>query len=145
VRLRRRRDASLRGCVGRVEPCDPLLAAVRRAAVAAASADPRFAPVTIDELPTLAVQVSVLGPLLSVRPDEVEVGVHGLWVSHRGRQAVLLPQVAARAGWEREVFLGRTCGKAGLPHDAWRDPLCRIRAFTALSFADGPELPVPPA
>ena len=145
VSLKRRRDAALRGCIGRAEACDPLLAAVRRAAVAAASADPRFRPVTRDELPSLAVQISVLGPLIVVRPEEVEVGRHGLLVRHRGCQGLLLPQVAAREGWDRERFLGQTCRKAGLPAAAWRDPDCRIEVFTALSFEDGEGRPQAPA
>jgi AMMECR1 domain-containing protein len=92
--------------------------------------------VTLDELPSLALQISVLGPLTPVRPDEVEVGRHGLLVSHSGRQALLLPQVAERLGWDRERFLDGTCRKAGLAASAWRDPGCRIHAFTALSFED---------
>lgn len=134
--LKRRDGAELRGCVGRAEPCEPLLAAIRRAAVAAASADPRFAPVTLAELASLTLQISVLGPLAAVGPDEVEAGRHGVLVSHSGRQALLLPQVAERLGWDRDGLLDAACRKAGLPAGAWRDPGCRIQAFTAFSFED---------
>jgi AmmeMemoRadiSam system protein A len=137
VSLKSHRDAELRGCVGRADAREPLVAAVVRAAVAAATSDPRFAPVTVAELPLLAVQISVLGPLVVVRPEQVKVGVHGLMITHLGRQGLLLPQVAAREGWDRERLLGWTCRKAGLPPDSWRDADCRIEAFTAQWFEDG--------
>ena len=136
VSLKRRDGAELRGCVGRAEACEPLLAAIRRAAVAAATADPRFVPVTLDELPSLTLQISVLGPLAAVRPEEVEAGRHGVLISHSGRHALLLPEVAERLGWNRERLLDGACRKAGLAADTWRDPDCRILAFTALSFDD---------
>jgi AmmeMemoRadiSam system protein A len=136
VSLKRHRDAELRGCVGRADAREPLLAAVARAAVAAATSDPRFAPVTAAELPTLAVQISVLGPLVVVRPEQVQVGVHGLMITHLGRQGLLLPQVAVREGWDRERLLVWTCRKAGLPPESWREAACRIEAFTAQWFED---------
>jgi AmmeMemoRadiSam system protein A len=120
VSLKRRGGGELRGCVGRAAATEPLLALVARLAVAAASEDPRFEPVTFEELPSLSVQVSVLGPLLPVQPAEVQVGLHGLLVSHLGRQGLLLPQVPWQQGWDRELFLDWTCRKAGLPADAWQ-------------------------
>jgi AmmeMemoRadiSam system protein A len=139
VTLRVRADGALRGCVGQAEPREPVLVAVGHAAVAAATRDPRFAPVTLGELPSLIVHVSVLGPLQPVQPGQVEVGLHGLLITHRGRQGLLLPHVADGEGWDRERLLRSVCRKAELSLDAWRDPACRLQAFTAVSFAD--ELP----
>lgn len=136
VTLRRRADDELRGCVGIVEPSFPLGDAVRRAAVSAAFQDPRFPPVTLDELPSLAVHVSVLGPLAPCAPEDVEVGRHGVFVRHRERSALLLPQVAPENGWDRETLLRQLCRKAGLPADAWREPECRLFVFETETFTE---------
>jgi uncharacterized protein (TIGR00296 family) len=53
---------------------------------------------------------------------------------HRG---LLLPQVAAERGWDRETFLGETCRKAGLPSDAWRREGVEIFVFEAEVFSEG--------
>jgi AmmeMemoRadiSam system protein A len=126
----------LRGCVGRMGSDLPLLETVARMAVAAATEDGRFDPVAQEELGALSIEVSVLSPLEPVRPEDVEVGRHGLLVSYRGRRGVLLPQVAVEHGWDRETFLGHTCWKAGLPEDTWRKPGVEILAFTADVFGE---------
>jgi hypothetical protein len=132
----RRADGELRGCVGRMEADDSLAATVARMAVVAATTDGRFDPVTADELGMLTIEISALGPLRDVSPEDVVVGRDGLLVRGLGRQGVLLPQVATDHGWDRETFLGRTCQKAGLPADAWRGPQVRVRAFSATVFGE---------
>ena len=129
VTLRRRSDGALRGCVGIPEPRHPLEGAVRRAAVAAALSDRRFAPVTADELPGLAIQVSILTELRPGRAEEVVVGRHGVVIRGLGRAALLLPQVAVEQGWDVETLLRQLCRKAGLPGDAWRDEECQLLLF----------------
>ena len=136
VTLRRRQDDELRGCVGLMETAEPLLESVARMAVAAARSDARFEPVREDELAEIVIEISALGTLREVRPDEVEIGRDGLLVREGGRQGVLLPQVASEHGWDRETFLERTCGKAGLPASAWRSPGVRILAFSATVIAE---------
>lgn len=128
----------LRGCIGYVEPLKPLFATVRECAVAAALRDPRFEPVTPKELPALHVEISVLSPLVDIRPDQIEVGRHGLLVSRGAQRGLLLPQVAVEWKWDRKHFLEETCLKAGLPPDAWRKG-ARIQAFTAQVFQEPPQ------
>jgi AmmeMemoRadiSam system protein A len=130
-----RNQGSLRGCIGHVDPDEPLARCVAECARAAALHDPRFAPVTASELPNLSIQISVLSPLFDMRPEEVEIGRHGLYVSSGLHRGLLLPQVAAEWNWDRERFLDETCVKAGLPADAWRRG-ARIQGFTTWSFAD---------
>jgi AmmeMemoRadiSam system protein A len=132
VTLRRRADHSLRGCIGHVQPERPLAETVTEAAVAAATHDPRFPAVTIEELLALQVEVSVLGAAQPIRAEDVEVGRHGLIVRARGRSGLLLPQVPLSYGWDRVTFLERTCAKAGLHRSAWRESGCELLAFTAL-------------
>jgi AmmeMemoRadiSam system protein A len=136
VTLTRRKDGGLRGCVGVPEPLYRLDQAVARAAIAAALYDGRFDPVEAAELPELSVYVSVLGDLRPVAPAEVEVGVHGLVIRFGGRSGLLLPQVAADRGWDRERFLDETCRKAGLHLGTWRNPDCELLAFTATVFGE---------
>ena len=96
----------------------------------------RFDPVLPSELPDLSLHVSVLGELRPIDPEAVEVGVHGLVIRGGGRSGLLLPQVAAERGWDRERFLDETCRKAGLPPETWRRPDCELLAFTATVFSD---------
>jgi AmmeMemoRadiSam system protein A len=129
-------QGELRGCIGYVEPVKPLADAVAHCAASAATADPRFPPVTAEELPRLRVEVSVLSPLHPVAdPQEIRIGTHGLFISQAGRHGLLLPQVATEFGWDRETFLRQTCLKAGLPGDAWRRGAA-IQVFTVDHFTD---------
>ncbi len=116
-----RKQHELRGCIGQPEPHDPLGSVIVHCAAAAALEDPRFPPVEAAELPSIAVEISVLTPLMKVSdPDAVEVGRHGLVIARGGRRGLLLPQVPTEWHWSREEFLEQTCRKAGLPKDAWR-------------------------
>jgi AmmeMemoRadiSam system protein A len=139
VTLRRRPQGALRGCVGITQPLYSLPTAVARASVSAAFRDPRFPAVVLSELPHLSVHVSVLSPLHPLAPEDVRVGVHGLLVRRGELSGLLLPQVAASEGWDRETFLAHTCLKAGLPGEAWREPECEVQAFTAVVFGEVPE------
>jgi AmmeMemoRadiSam system protein A len=124
----------LRGCTGYVEARVPLWEAVRDLAVASASRDRRFPPVTRDELDRLHIEVSVLTPPRPIDPAEIEIGRHGLVVRMGAHAGLLLPQVAPEWGWDAAEFLARTCEKAGLPRDAWKAPGCEIRGFEAQIF-----------
>jgi hypothetical protein len=112
---------ALRGCIGHVEPDQQLSRAIPNAAIAAASSDPRFAPMTSEELADVDIELSILGPLEQIgRAAGIEIGRHGLLVEHGWNRGLLLPQVAAEWGWDAEAFLAQTCHKAGLPLDAWK-------------------------
>ena len=129
-------DRALRGCIGHVEGDRPLAQSVSEMAVAAASSDPRFPPVTADELDGLDIELSVLGELEPITaPTDIEIGRHGLLVEHHGHRGLLLPQVAVEWHWDAETFLAQTCHKAGLPRDAWKSgaSICR---FAAEVFAE---------
>ena len=131
------KDGDLRGCIGSIYPVAPLFQAVAGSAVNAAFRDPRFYPLRKEELPNLDLEISVMGPIQTIKTvDEIEVGRDGLIIT-RGRNAgLLLPQVATDYGWDRETFLSHTCVKAGLPPDSWRSPECRIERFSAEVFSE---------
>lgn len=111
----------LRGCIGHIEPNEPLGDVIVHCAVAAGSTDPRFPSVTAAELPDLHIVLSILGPLVPVAtPDDIEIGRHGLVVELGWHRGLLLPQIASEWGWDRDTFLAQTCRKAGLANDAWK-------------------------
>jgi uncharacterized protein (TIGR00296 family) len=83
----------------------------------------------------LRIEISVLTPIVPIRPDDVEVGVHGLLIRKGGRRGLLLPQVAAEHGWDRQAFLSAVCEKAGLLRDAWRAD-AELYSFTAEVFGE---------
>ena len=128
-------DGKLRGCVGFPVATLSLFKAIAETARAAASEDPRFAPVKLAEARTLRISISILSPLRTITPPEVEIGRHGLVISQGARRGLLLPQVPVKQGWDRSTFLEQTCLKAGLPPDAWRAG-AHIEAFTAEVFGD---------
>lgn len=117
----------------------PLGEIIRQVAVSAARSDPRFAPVTSDELAELRIEISVLSE--PVRLETVDwcrlvIGRDGLLVRRGEAQAVLLPQVATVHGFAPEPFLNAVCHKAGLAPGSWREPATHIFTFTADIFAE---------
>ena len=132
-----RRRGELRGCIGTLAPEGDLARAVARFARRAALEDPRFPPMTPEELPTADVEISVLGaPEPMQDASAIEIGRDGLIVEGRGRRGLLLPQVATEWGFGSYRFLEEVCRKAGLPPDAWRDPAVRVWTFQAEVFGE---------
>jgi AmmeMemoRadiSam system protein A len=129
-------QGKLHGCIGVIEPREPLRESVPHCAQSAALHDPRFPPLGAAELPALQIEISVLSPLSPINPNDVEIGTHGLVVATEERRGLLLPQVATEHHFSREEFLDETCRKAGLPRDAWRDPQTKIFSFTCEVFQE---------
>ena len=132
-------SGELRGCIGHIAADLPLGEVVGRMAVAAGLEDPRFPPVTPEELAGLRIEISVLTEpvrLLRADPAAVVPGRDGLIVQAGSRQGLLLPQVALEYGWDAEAFLAATCRKAGLPANAWRAPGVAVFTFQAEIFAE---------
>ncbi|MGH9513807.1 MAG: AmmeMemoRadiSam system protein A [Terriglobales bacterium] len=125
----------LRGCVGFPLPMVPLYQAIIETARGAAFEDARFPAVNLGEALELEVSLSILSPLRTISPEEVQIGIHGLLASQYGRRGLLLPQVPLEHGWDRITFLEQTCKKAGLPSSAWQSG-AKIEAFTAEIFGD---------
>ncbi|HEY0874067.1 MAG TPA: AmmeMemoRadiSam system protein A [Vicinamibacterales bacterium] len=128
----------LRGCLGVLEMRAPLVDEVVRCARDSATLDPRFLPLTADELPSATIDISILGPLEEIDPaaaDAFTIGRHGLVVEQGHRRGLLLPQVAVEWGWTSEEFLAHTCRKAGLPADGWRKG-AKVFRFDAEVFGE---------
>lgn len=129
------KNGQLRGCIGQIVPTDkPLWQVVRDMAIAAATTDPRFQPVSKEELSQLTYEVSVLSKPEPVSDwHKIELGRHGVIVSKGWQSGVFLPQVATETGWDLETFLSELClQKAGLKPDAYKnDPAVELQVFTA--------------
>ncbi len=131
-------EGELRGCIGYFHRGEDLLSLTRRAVVAAALDDPRFGAVSREEVPRLAISITVLAPPVAIAdPSEVLIGRDGILIERGGARGLLLPQVAVRRGWDSELFLKETCRKAGLHPDAWRDGVTVVQRFEAVHFAEG--------
>lgn len=128
----------LRGCIGRFQPNIPLYKVVRDMAIAAASEDHRFKPVTEQELEDLSYEISVLSPLKKVNSwKEIDLGRHGVQIKKGVHSGVFLPQVAEQNNWDLDTFMNILCTqKAGLSADCWKDPQTEIYIFTAQVFGE---------
>ncbi|MDK2893147.1 TIGR00296 family protein [Methanohalophilus sp.] len=119
------KNGNLRGCIGHPYPDSILQYALVDSAISAATRDPRFPPVTLDELSSITIEVSILTPPEKINappqklPQLIEIGRHGLIVKQGIYQGLLLPQVAPENKFDAVDFLSHTCIKAGLPPDAW--------------------------
>jgi AmmeMemoRadiSam system protein A len=128
-------EGTLRGCIGYVESEMSLAETVADVAVKAALEDPRFFPVEVEELPLLEIEISVLSPLEIVRsPDEIIIGLHGLYVYGEFHKGLLLPQVAPENNWNRDTFISFTGRKAGIPDYYIGYPGITVYKFTADVF-----------
>ncbi|MDA2933929.1 AmmeMemoRadiSam system protein A [Acidobacteria bacterium AH-259-D05] len=129
VTLRRYDSGELRGCRGEHSARWPLAESVAKMVIASATDDPRFSPVTIEELPDIRIEINALTPMKAIRWDEVVIGRHGLMIVKSDQSGLLLPQVPVACAWDREKFLRELCRKAGLPENAWKAQDVQLYAF----------------
>ena len=136
-------EKELRGCIGYPYPTSPLVEAVIDSAINAATQDPRFYPLSLDELSKVVFEVSVLTPPEPVEvknPKEylskIKVGEDGLIVEKGYYRGLLLPQVPVEWGWCEEEFLCQCCIKAGVPPDSWLTKGTKIYKFKAVIFEE---------
>jgi len=132
----------LRGCIGTLEAHRPLFQDVIENSLASAFGDPRFYPLTREELSEIKISISVLtepkdfpvkgpGDLL----DKLKQGKHGLILKQGAAQATFLPAV-----WDelpdKVMFLEHLSMKAGLTPDGWKDSKTRFLVYEAIEFSE---------
>lgn len=131
------KTGNLRGCIGYIEGIKSIPETVKDMAVASAFSDPRFPSLTSEEFKKIDIEISVLSPIEKVTDiNEIVVGRDGLIISRGFKRGLLLPQVPAEYGWDRDTFLSHTCFKAGLPGDSWKRPDTLIEKFSAQVFSE---------
>jgi len=103
----------LRGCIGTLEPREPNLAMeIIENALKAALHDPRFSPVTTEELQDLTYSIDVVRPLEKISYEsELDPSVYGLVVRSKGKQGVLLPDLEGVNSTEEQIQICRAKGK----------------------------------
>jgi uncharacterized protein (TIGR00296 family) len=133
----------LRGCIGYPLPIKELAFAVVDNALNAAFEDPRFPPISRQELDSITIEVSVLSvpQKINVRspedyPKKIKVGRDGLIIEYGYSSGLLLPQVPVEWNWNEVEFLENLCQKAGLPRNMWKSPSAKISSFQAVIFAE---------
>ncbi|MHC1738842.1 MAG: AmmeMemoRadiSam system protein A [Ignavibacteriaceae bacterium] len=130
-------NKQLRGCIGFITSDTPLFQTVCEAAVLAASKDYRFAPLFLQELPKVLLEISVLSPPLKLADyEEIIIGKHGLIVEEEGIRGLLLPQVATENDFTVPDFLSAVCKKAGLRNFEWKERFLNIFTFEAIVFSE---------
>ncbi len=132
---------ALRGCIGSLEARRPLVEDLEANAVAAAFADPRFPPLSREELERVRVEVSILSapePLHFSSEanalDRLRPGIDGVILEHGWHRATFLPQV-----WEQlpepRSFMAHLKSKAGLEPDFWEADV-RLSRYTVEKFKE---------
>ncbi len=131
-----RKQGELRGCVGNFSGMEELARTVQKLAVAAATEDHRFTPVTAGELKSLSIEISALSPMRRVvSPKEITLGKHGIYIRKGDRTGTFLPQVALETGWSLDEFLGHCArDKAGIGWDGWKD--AELFVYEAIVFGE---------
>ena len=124
----------LRGCIGHFGEDTPLYEIVAEMARAAAFEDPRFMPVSREELDDIDIEISVLTPMRRIQSlDEFELHRHGIYIRKGYRSGTFLPQVADEVNWTKEEFVGHCSqDKAGLGWNGWKD--AELYVYEAIVF-----------
>ncbi|MCL4451678.1 MAG: AmmeMemoRadiSam system protein A [Candidatus Thermoplasmatota archaeon] len=137
-----KRDGDLRGCIGYTEPPWPLNQTLIRAAIASATEDPRFRPVSPRELGSLEYEVTILTEPEQIDPTDaqdmqrIQIGKNGLMIESLGMRGLLLPQVAVEEGLNAAEFLDATCEKAGLSPGCWKSTNARVFLFEGIVYSE---------
>ncbi|MDR0882237.1 MAG: AmmeMemoRadiSam system protein A [Candidatus Adiutrix sp.] len=123
----------LRGCIGTIAPAQPSLAwEIALNAISAAVHDPRFSPLTADELPGVVFSVDVLSPPEIIKgPEQLDPARYGVIVSRGGRRGLLLPALEGVDTVEEQLAIAAR--KAGL--DSPTD--LKLERFTVTRFPEG--------
>jgi AmmeMemoRadiSam system protein A len=136
------KKGALRGCIGTIEPVRPLFSNVEENAVSSAFKDPRFPPVTPDELPEIEIEISILTVPKILEFDngkdllvKLKPGVHGVILSQDWRSATFLPQVWEQLPNKRE-FLENLCLKGGMKRNCWENSETVVKVYEVEHFSE---------
>jgi len=131
------KNNNLRGCIGYIISDRPLYQTIKDAAIQAATSDPRFPPLSVDEIDKIELEISILSePFPLKNYDEIIVGKHGLILEEGVHRGLLLPQVPIEHNLNKDEYLSALCQKAGLYADYWKEKQLKLKAFTATIFSE---------
>ncbi len=135
-------NGELRGCIGSLEASRSLRADVQANARAAAFRDPRFQPLTLEDYPSVRIEVSVLSPAAPLHVDsepqaraQLRPGIDGVVLEYRRQRSTFLPQV-----WEQlkepRAFMDALKQKAGLNADFWHADI-KLSRYSVEKWREG--------
>jgi len=133
-----KKNGELRGCIGNFEAQNSLYETVRQMAIASATQDYRFSTVTLNELDSIDIEISVLTPMQKISDvNAIRLGIDGIYIKKGTRSGTFLPQVATDTGWSLEEFLGYCSrDKAGIGWDGWKAEDAEIFIYQAIVFGE---------
>ncbi|MGC8567945.1 MAG: TIGR00296 family protein [Candidatus Micrarchaeia archaeon] len=129
----------LRGCIGFPKAIDTVKNEIVEAALAAAFEDPRFPPLSQNELDDIVIEVSILSKPEMIKGnllDSFEIGKDGLILEYGAASGLLLPVVPVEQGWNKNEFLDALCQKAGVPKKSCFDPNANLYKFETQIFRE---------
>ena len=126
----------LRGCIGHILGYEPLKKSIPALTLAAAFKDPRFPPLSLEELAFVRIHISLLTEPVPVKSyKEVRPGADGIIVTHGRKKGVYLPEVATETGWDKKTFF-ESCAleKAGMTQEEL--PGATVEVFQTEGFEE---------
>jgi len=137
-----KKNGQLRGCIGNLMADKSVLEGVQDNAINAAFHDPRFPPLSKNELEQVDIEISLLTePQILEYKDKDDLleklrpNVDGVIIRKGPYSATFLPQV-----WEqlpdKKSFLGHLCSKAGLPPDEWQRGALEVMTYQVQYFEE---------
>jgi len=135
-------DSLLRGCIGNLSADKSIIEGVKDNAINAAFHDPRFPPLSKNELNNVDIEISLLSEpeKLTYQDSEdllekLRPGIDGVIIRKGPYSSTFLPQV-----WDqlpnKQSFLEHLCQKAGLPSDEWRRPELEVMVYQVQYFEE---------
>ncbi|MEW5908396.1 MAG: AmmeMemoRadiSam system protein A [Thermodesulfobacteriota bacterium] len=136
------KKGSLRGCIGTLEPTLPLAEGIEENAKSAAFHDPRFLPLTREELDQVDIEISILTEPISLKfkdgedlKRQLKAGLHGVILARGRQRATFLPQVWDQLP-DKEEFLGELCRKAGMDRFCWKRTDVAVSVYEVVHFSE---------
>jgi len=136
------KKGDLRGCIGNIEPSKTIYDGIKDNAKHAAFKDPRFKPLSYDELRETTIDVSILTQpqLLDYNDpndliEKLRPGIDGVVIEKKNHRATFLPQV-----WDQlkdpKLFLAHLCMKAGLSSEEWKSGDLKVSTYQVQLFEE---------
>jgi len=136
------RRGELRGCIGALEPYQPLIQDVQEHAIAAGLHDFRFPPVSADELEEIKIEISRLTEARQLEythpmelPSKLRFGLDGVILRDGWKRATFLPQVWTKLP-DPEDFLDHLCSKMGSSPEVWRKKKLEVLTYEVQEFTE---------
>ncbi len=137
------RHGDLRGCIGSLAAHRSLLTDLKSNAVSAAFHDPRFTPLSANELASTRIEVSLLTPAHAIvfrdesdALSQLKPGADGVIFEYGRYRSTFLPQVWEQLPEPRQ-FMAHLKRKAGLPDDFWDEGI-KLSRYAVVKYAENP-------